>query len=144
MAFPNLLLNPATLLTCIPIAAALVYLPFMVVGIARAQLGYEMSSPRAMFDRLPPYAQRATWAHENGFESFMIFAAAAGMGYVTGLDSIWAIGAGLVYLLARSLYAVFYIADIPLARSLMYAIGSLCMGILFIQSCYAAWLGTVG
>lgn len=144
MTFPDSFLTPATLLTCIPLAAITVYLPFLVVGFARAQLGYDTSAPRAMFDRLPPYAQRATWAHQNGFESFMLFAAAAGMGYVTGLDSIWAIAGGGVYLVARTLYAVFYIADVPIARSLMYAIGSLSIGILFFQSCYAAWTGAIG
>jgi uncharacterized MAPEG superfamily protein len=38
-------------------AVILTYLPFLVVGFARMQVGYDMSAPRAMFDKLPPYAQ---------------------------------------------------------------------------------------
>jgi len=30
-----------------------------------------------MFDKLPPYAQRATWAHQNSFEAFIMILAAA-------------------------------------------------------------------
>lgn len=68
-------------------AAVLIYLPFLVVGYARARAGYDVSAPRAMFDKLPPYGQRATWAHQNSFEAFMVFAAAALMAYVTGVNS---------------------------------------------------------
>lgn len=60
-------------------AAVLIYLPFLVVAYGRAQVGYDRGAPRAMFDRLPDYAKRATWAHQNSFETFTIYAAAASM-----------------------------------------------------------------
>jgi len=126
------------LLYCIVAAAVLIYLPFLVVGYARVKVGYDLSSPRAMFDKLPPYAQRATWAHQNSFEAFPIFTAAALMAYVTGQNSSLAVGAAIVFLIARSLYAVFYILNIPLARSLMYAIGTACSGTLFVFSLLSA------
>lgn len=75
------------LLYCIAAAAVLIYLPFLVVGYARVQVGYDIAAPRALFDKLPAYAQRATWAHQNSFETFMTFAAAALMAYVTGVNS---------------------------------------------------------
>lgn len=75
-------------------AAVLIYVPFFLVAYARMRMGYEtFSTPRAMFDKLPPYAQPATWAHQNTFEAFMIFAAAALMAYVTGVNSSTATGA---------------------------------------------------
>jgi uncharacterized MAPEG superfamily protein len=40
-----------------------------------------------MFDRLLPYAQRATWAHQNAFEALTIFTPAAFMAYITGVES---------------------------------------------------------
>lgn len=126
------------LLYCIVAAAALIYLPFLVVASGRVQVGYDLSAPRAMFDKLPPYAQRATWAHQNSFEAFMIFTAAALMAYVTGQNSSLAVGAAIAFLIARSLYSVFYILDIPLARSLMYAIGSACSATLFVLSLLSA------
>lgn len=129
---------PALLIISIAIAAFLVYLPFGAVGAARFQLGYDQSAPRAMFDRLPPYAKRATWAHENSFEALTLFAPAALVAYVTGVDSSVAAIAAIVHLIARALYSLFYILDIPLLRSLMYAIGSLGTFTLFGLGCYAA------
>jgi uncharacterized MAPEG superfamily protein len=106
-------------------AAVLIYLPFLVVGYARARVGYDTSAPRAMFDKLPPYAQRATWAHQNSFETFMVFAIAALMAYVTGVNSPTAFYAAIAFIVARLLYSIFYILNIPIMRSLMFAIGSL-------------------
>ncbi len=121
-------------LYCIVAAAILIYLPFLVVGYARVQVGYDIAAPRAMFDKLPPYAQRATWAHQNSFEAFTIFAPAALMAYVTGINSNLAVGAAIAFVIARLFYSVFYIANIPIGRSLMFAVGSLCSGTLFVLS----------
>jgi uncharacterized MAPEG superfamily protein len=107
-------------------AVVLIYVPFLVVAYARVRIGNEMfSTPRALVDKLPPYAQRATWAHQNTFEAFMIFAAAALMAYVTGVNSFTAQVAAIAFVVARLLYSIFYILNIPLLRSLMFCIGSL-------------------
>ncbi len=124
----------AIFLYCIATAAILIYLPFLVVGYARARIGYDMAAPRAMFDKLPPYAQRATWAHQNSFEAFMIFAAAALMAYVTGQNSNIAVACAIAFVVARLLYSVFYILNVPLVRSLMFAIGGMCSGTLIVLS----------
>ncbi|MDA0867738.1 MAG: MAPEG family protein [Cyanobacteria bacterium] len=131
---------PGLLLCAIPVAAFLVYVPFVATAVARFQLGYDRSAPRAMFDKLPPYAQRATWAHQNGFEAFIHFAAAVLMAYVTGQTSTLALGAAIAHLVARGLYGLFYILDVPNARSLMYAIGSLSTFTLFVMACRSALL----
>lgn len=138
MALLTQLPMPATLLFCVAIAAVLVYVPFLLVGVARLQVGYDMSAPRAMLDKLPPYAKRATWAHQNAFESFTLFAPAALMAYVTGQTSTLAVGVAIAYLVARLLYSVFYILDVPLLRSLMFAIGSTGIFTLFVMSCLSA------
>ncbi|RCJ19939.1 MAPEG family protein [Nostoc sp. ATCC 43529] len=115
-------------------AAVLIYVPFLVVAYARVRVGYDLSAPRAMFDKLPPYAQRATWAHQNSFEAFMVFAAAAFMAYVTGVNSSTAATAAIAFVAARFLYSIFYILNIPLLRSLMFGIGSLSSAILIFLS----------
>lgn len=135
-----MLTPPGWLLVSVVLGATLVYLPFFVVGYARFRAGYDMAAPRAMFDKLPPYAQRATWAHQNGFESFALFGPAALMAYVTGQDSQIALGAAAAYLAARTLYPLFYIFNIPLLRSLMFAIASLGTFTLFVLSCRSALL----
>ncbi len=129
----NLSVN-AILLYSIVGAVILAYAPFLVVGLARAEVGYDKSAPRAMFDKLPPYAQRATWAHQNGFEALTIYGVAALMAYVTGVDSDWAKIAAIAFLVARALYSVFYILNVPIMRSMMFAVGSLSGWTLFALS----------
>ncbi|MTJ10402.1 MAPEG family protein [Anabaena sp. UHCC 0204] len=125
---------PAIFLYSIVVAAILIYLPYLLVAFARVQIGYDLSAPRAMFDKLPPYAQRATWAHENSFEGFMVFAAAALMAYVTGVNSAQGVNAAIAFIIARLLYSIFYIANIPLLRSLMFGIATFSSGTLFFLS----------
>ncbi len=125
---------PAIFLYSIVVAAILIYVPYLLVAFARVQIGYDLSAPRAMFDKLPPYAQRATWAHENSFEGFMVFAAAALMAYVTGVNSPLGRNAAIIFIIARLLYSIFYIANIPLLRSLMFGVASFSSGTLFYLS----------
>lgn len=131
MSFFESIPGSAYLLYSIVAAAALIYLPFLAVGYGRLQLGYDTAAPRAMFDKLPAYAQRATWAHQNSFEAFSFFSIAALMAFVTGQDSTLAIGAAIAHVIARLFYSVFYILNVPPLRSLMFGIGSLGSFVLF-------------
>lgn len=98
-------------------AAVLICVPFLLVAYARARIEYEMfSTPGAMFDKLPPDAQQATWAHQNTFEAFLIFATAALMAYVTGVNYLTGQIAAIAFVVARFLYSIFYILNIPLLR----------------------------
>ena len=115
-------------------AVILAYAPFLAVAWGRLQNGYDQSAPRAMFDKLPAYAQRATWAHQNSFEALTIYGLAALMAYTTGVESNWAKIAAIAFIVARSFYSVFYIANIPLLRSAMFAIGSISGWTLFALS----------
>jgi uncharacterized MAPEG superfamily protein len=125
---------PTVFLVSIVAAAVLIYIPYLAVAYGRFQIGFDMAAPRAQFDKLPPYAQRANWAHQNTLEAFPIFAAAALMAYVTGVNSQIAEIAAITFVVARFLYSGFYIANIPLGRSSMFAIGNLCAGTLFVLS----------
>ncbi len=129
-------------LLCVAAAMLLIYVPFGVVGFARLQLGYDFKAPRLMFDKLPAYAQRATWAHQNGFETFAPFAAAVLSAYVTGPhlqivaegwtgDALIA-GLGIGFLITRLLYSLCYILNLPIGRSACYVISISCTaGILW-------------
>jgi uncharacterized MAPEG superfamily protein len=122
---------PATLLYAIAAAAVLVYFPFLVVAFGRLQAGYDAAAPRAVFDKLPDFAKRATWAHQNSFESFSLFAAAALTAYVTQVSDPLAVQVVIAYVVARFLFSVFYILNVPALRSAMFAIGSTGIIILF-------------
>lgn len=118
------------ILTGIAIAAALIYLPFFVVGAARFNAKVDLNNPRAEQDKLPPYAQRANAAHQNSFEVFMLFAAAALMVYATGKASNYTSTVTIVFLVARLLHSVFYISNILPLRGLMWATSIACVASL--------------
>lgn len=125
----------AVLIGGIVVAAVLVYVPFGLVAYGRLQLGTQaLATPRAVVDKLPAYAQRATWAHQNSFEAFTLFAAACLMAYGTELSGSWVMAVVIAHLSARLLYSVFYIANVPLLRSLMFGVGSLTTATLMISS----------
>lgn len=122
------------LLYGIAIAAGLIYLPYMVVAYGRVSIGIDMNAPRAMFDRLPDYAKRATWAHQNSFEVFALFAAAALTAYVSNVASAQTSLYVLAFLGARFLFSLFYILNLPWLRSPMWVVSMVCIASLFSAS----------
>jgi uncharacterized MAPEG superfamily protein len=130
--------TPAVLLGSIGLAAALIYFPYLLVVVGRFQVGYDMGAPRSTFDKLPDYAKRANWAHQNSFETFVTFAAAALMAYVTKQDSAYAANLAIAFVVARLLFSVFYIINFPIGRSLMFGVGSFATATLMIISITSA------
>jgi uncharacterized MAPEG superfamily protein len=119
-------------------AIFLVYAPYVVVGYARVKLATKMDNsmemfqkPRAMTEMLPDYAKRANWAHQNGFEALVVYSASSLAAVATGVDSPMAIYAAIAFLVARSLYPVFYILNNAPLRSMMFGIANICNIILF-------------
>ncbi|MBE9065528.1 MAPEG family protein [Leptolyngbya cf. ectocarpi LEGE 11479] len=143
----SLLSVPSIFLYSLPIAAFLIYVPYTVVALERIKLAQSMDSsmevlgrPRFYSDQLPEFAQRANWAHQNSFESFILYAPAAVMAYVTSQESTAALLAVVAYLVARLFFSVFYILNVPPLRSLMFGIGSLSIFSLYFMSCKTIWL----
>ena len=127
--------HPVVYLYCIALSAVLLYVPgFVVAAYGRLQIGYDLRQPRTMIDLVPPYARRATWAHENSFEAFALFAPAALMAYIVGLDWAAATSAAVLHPIARFLFQVFYIADRPGLRGAMYVTALLCSATLIALS----------
>jgi uncharacterized MAPEG superfamily protein len=122
------------LLGSIAAAAALVYFPYLIVAITRFQVGYDLSAPRSTFDKLPDYGKRANWAHQNSWEAFMLYSAAALMAYTTHQDSQTVVNCAIGFTVARLLYSIFYIINIPLGRSLMFGVGSVAIYTLMSMS----------
>ncbi|GAB4214780.1 MAG: MAPEG family protein [Synechococcales cyanobacterium] len=127
-------------------AAVSIYVPYVLVAYGRWQAGFEMKdfkAPRAMFERLPDYAKRASWAHQNSFEVFSPFAAAALMSFVTaphpfpvlGIPAdVWNAFTSVVFVLSRLTYAAGYIADQPIVRSLSWGVSVTCTASLMLVS----------
>lgn len=143
----NILSTPNIFLYSLPVAAFLIYVPYMVVAAERVKLAQSMddslevfSRPRFYADKLPDMAKRANWAHQNAFESFILYSPAAIAAYVTGQTSTMALYAVVAYLVARLLFSVFYILNVAPLRSLMFGIGSISIFSLYFMSCKAIWL----
>ena len=127
---------PQILLLGIALMAGLIYVPYLIVAFGRVSIGIDMNAPRAMLDRLPDYAKRATWAHQNSFESFALFTAAALCVFVSDTATERTSLYVLVYLAARTLFTLFYLLNCPWLRSPMWAISMVCIGGLFTASVF--------
>ena len=110
------------------------------LGAARSKADFtmnDMKAPRAMFDRLPAWGKRASWAHQNSFEAFSLHAPAALLALIavlqTGELQGLAIPAALLQPLLRLAYLPAYIANIPALRGLCWASALLCTGILYVE-----------
>lgn len=125
---------PTLLLGAIIAASVLIYFPYTVVAYGRYQVGMDLAAPRALFDRLPDYAKRATWAHQNSFETFLTFLAGALMAYITQVQSPWAGWAAIAFVVSRFLFSICYIFNFPPGRSLMFGVGTFSTATLMILS----------
>lgn len=98
-------------------------LPILTVAIAKAGGGLDNGAPRDWAAGLTGYRRRAHAAHANHFEAFPFFAAAvlaaiqqgAPMGPVNALAA--------AFVLARLAYTGCYVADLPVARSIVWSLG---------------------
>jgi uncharacterized MAPEG superfamily protein len=118
------------------LAGAVVIASVVPLGAARSQADFSMadlSAPRAMFDRLPAWGKRASWAHQNSFEAFSLHAPAALLCLVAGVDAPVAIAAAWLHPLLRLVYVPAYVANVPPLRALCWAAGLLCSGLLYVE-----------
>jgi uncharacterized MAPEG superfamily protein len=118
------------------LAGAVVIASVVPLGAARSQADFslaDLSAPRAMFDRLPAWGKRASWAHQNSFEAFSLHAPAALLCLVAGVDAPVAIAAAWLHPLLRLVYIPSYVANVPPLRALCWAAGLLCTGLLYVE-----------
>ena len=124
----------------IAFSGAVVIASIIPLGAARSQADFtldDMKAPRAMFDRLPDWGKRASWAHQNSFEAFSLHAPAALLALIAVLQigelQGLAIPAALLQPVLRLIYLPAYVANLPPLRGLCWAGALLCTGILYIE-----------
>jgi uncharacterized MAPEG superfamily protein len=110
---------------CILIAALM---PLLLAGAAKFGglkngVKYDNAAPRASLARLSGWPQRANWAQQNSWEAFAVFAAAVLMALQTGLAPSFVGTLGGIFIVARLAYALCYILDLAMLRSLSWALG---------------------
>ena len=116
------------------LSSFVVLISIIPLTLGRLKAGYSienMSAPRALFDKLPEFGKRATWCHQNCWESISLHAPACLLCLITNTDSSLSIFAGWSHPTLRLFYIIAYVFDIPKARGILWASGLLSTAILF-------------
>ena len=127
--------DPA-LVWALVLASGVVVASIVPLGAARSQANFtlaDLAAPRAMFERLPAWGQRANWAHQNSFEAFILFAPACLLAIVAGVNSTVATALALAWPALRLMYIVAYVANLPPLRSLCWAGAMVSTGVLYVE-----------
>ncbi|WP_269532520.1 MAPEG family protein [Chitinimonas sp. BJYL2] len=95
---------------------------------------YNNYAPRAQQAKLEGFAARALWAHNNAFESAPAFFAAVLVAVQAGVPADQINTAALVFVMARVLHGVLYLANLAWQRSLAWVVGLLAVVYLFVQA----------
>jgi len=126
------------------LAAGVVVASVVPLGAARSQANLQiedLAAPRAMFERLPEWGQRASWAHQNCFEAFGLHAPAALLCLTLAVASPTAALAAWLHPLLRLAYIGAYVGDVPPLRGLCWAGGLVCTGVLYAEGLRAVLAG---
>lgn len=118
------------------LAAGVVVASMVPLGAARSQADFtiaDLAAPRAMFERLPAWGKRASWAHQNSFEAFILFAPACLLALTGGANSTLISGCALAWPALRLAYIGAYVANLPPLRSLCWAGAMVCTGVLYVE-----------
>lgn len=116
-----------TLIICLFLALLLPLLAKAPVAYAMAKLGgYNNNHPREQQSKLTGVGARALAAHQNAFESVILFAPAVILALATGNTQQTVVVLAIVHLISRVLYNIFYLLNIGLLRSIVWAIATLC------------------
>jgi uncharacterized MAPEG superfamily protein len=95
------------------------------VGIAKARgrRQFDNARPRSAAFYKDPFRARALGAHQNGFETFPLFAAAVILAQMRGARQPVVDGLAVAFLIVRIAYVAAYLADRPRLRSALFAVG---------------------
>lgn len=111
---------------CILAAAVL---PYAWYGVARVFAGrIDNHDPRLGMGQLAEgRARRANNAQYNAFEAFAPFAAAVLMAQFAGVDAARISQIAIGFIVLRVLHGLFYVANVQVLRSLVWALGYGCV-----------------
>lgn len=125
---------------CVLVAILLPYVCTSVAKFTGGKFGGRQNhDPRAFLDKLEGLPRRAHAAQLNSFEILPAFAAAVIIAEVVGNAKGGTIDAlAVLFITTRLLYILFYLADWPPLRSLVWFIGLALIVTLFGVSAYPA------
>ncbi|VVD66307.1 hypothetical protein PCA20602_00374 [Pandoraea capi] len=116
-------------LTCVTAMTAAMWIPYIVGGIvlrgpmrAMANPALEGTAPAAGAPA-PAWMQRAKRAHANAVENLAVFAPLVLIAALSGISTPSTVFAAKLYLTARIVHYVVYVAGIPVVRTLAFLVG---------------------
>ena len=116
---------------CVLIAALLPYVWTMVAKAGGKK--FDNRDPRQWLEKQEnPRVRRADAAQKNAFEAFPAFAAGVVMAQLAGVDHGRIALLAVAFVIFRILHGVFYLADVPLARSAAWTGGMACVASLLV------------
>ncbi len=102
---------------------ALFWVPYILDRIATQGLMNAMGYPTGDLPPQSAWAIRAQKAHSNAIENLAVFAPLVVALHVLGLSTGLTASAAAIYFFARLIHYVVYLAAIPVARTLAFAVG---------------------
>jgi uncharacterized MAPEG superfamily protein len=113
------------LIWCLFSAALLPYLAKVPVASAMNKLdGYDNNHPRSQQAKLTGYGARALAAHQNAFESLIIFAPAVLLAVATNTITQSIELLAITHVIARIFYNLLYLFNIGILRSIVWSIAT--------------------
>lgn len=110
-------------------------MPYVFIFMAKHKVAeYDNAKPRVYCEGLPEndWRKRMYWAHQNSFEIFPLFAAAIIIAHLAGKDQMKVDDYALYFIITRFGYGLMYALDKHILRSIMWALGVLCIVRLFV------------
>jgi uncharacterized MAPEG superfamily protein len=124
---------------CLLAAVAMPYLlAFTGAAYRQRELGsVDNRHPRQQAQQLTGAGARCYAAQQNAWEALAVFTAAVLVSHLAGADAGRSAIAATVFVAARVLHAVFYVADRDRLRSLSFVVGMGCCVWLFVLAASA-------
>ena len=114
-------------------------LPLVATGVAKKGFkGYDNHNPRAWLAQQTGYRARAIAAESNSLEAFPFFAASLLAAIQTGVAASTVNALAFVFVLARLAFIYCYVSDRASLRSLVWAVGYVCVLTLGVLAILAA------
>jgi uncharacterized MAPEG superfamily protein len=114
------------LIICLLIALLLPILAKAPVAFAMSKLGgYNNNHPREQQQKLTGFGARALAAHQNAFESLILFTPAIILAIATNNTEMSVCMLAIIHVVSRVLYNLFYLVDWHLLRSIVWAVATL-------------------
>lgn len=123
------------LIICLFIAALLPYIGKLPVAVAMSKIGgYDNQHPREQQSKLTGFGARSLAAHQNAFESLIVFAIAILCAIATKTTGEFIQQLAMTHIAARIAYHIFYLMNLSTLRSLVWFVAT-CSSFVIIYKC---------